>query len=98
MTILSFIFTNVKNFTKFSHSAGVTFYENYVWKSMYIKSYQLFFKSFYDIILNNKEGEPIGFLGIQYVHKCHKSYNNNDREEVLRLKFFIEEKLEKMIK
>ena len=55
-------------------------------------------KSFYDIVLNNKEGEPIGFLGIQYVHKCHKSYNNNDREEVLRLKFFIEEKLEKMIK
>lgn len=55
-------------------------------------------KSFYDIILNNKEGEPIGFLGIQYVHNCHKTYNNNDKNEVLRLKFFIEERLEKMIK
>lgn len=55
-------------------------------------------KSFYDIILNNKKGEPIGFLGIQYVDKCHKTYNSKDKNEVLRLKFFIEENLEKMIK
>lgn len=54
-------------------------------------------KSFYDIILNNKEGEPIGFLGIQYVNKYHKTYNSNDIREVLRLKFYIEENLEKMI-
>lgn len=55
-------------------------------------------KSFFDVILNNKQGEPIGFLGIQYVEKCHKTYNIKDKEEVLRLKFFIEENLEKMIK
>lgn len=54
-------------------------------------------KSFYDVILNNKEGEPIGFLGIQYVNKSHKTYNSNDKNEVLRLKFYIEENLEKMI-
>ena len=54
-------------------------------------------KSFYDIIVNNKEGEPIGFLGIQYVNKYHKTYNSNDIREVLRLKFYIEENLEKMI-
>lgn len=55
-------------------------------------------KSFYDIILNNKEGEPIGFIAIQYVNDYHKTYNNNDRESLLRLKFFIEENLEKLIK
>lgn len=55
-------------------------------------------KSFYDIILNNKEGEPIGFIAIQYVNNYHKTYNNNDRESLLRLKFFIEEHLEKLIK
>lgn len=54
-------------------------------------------KSFYDVILNNKEGEPIGFLGIQYVNKSHKTYNSNDINEILRLKFYIEENLEKMI-
>ena len=55
-------------------------------------------KSFYDIILNNKQGEPIGFIAIQYVNDYHKTYNNNDRESLLRLKFFIEENLEKLIK
>ena len=55
-------------------------------------------KSFYDIILNNKQGEPIGFIAIQYVNDYHKTYNNNDRESLLRLKFFIEENLEMLIK
>lgn len=55
-------------------------------------------KSFYDVVLENKEGEPIGFLGIQYVTKKHRAYNDNERVEVLRLKFFIEEILEKMIR
>lgn len=55
-------------------------------------------KSFYDIILNNKQGEPIGFIGIQYVNSYHKTYTNSDRDEMLRLKFFIEENLEKMVK
>ena len=55
-------------------------------------------KSFYDIILNNKQGDPIGFIAIQYVNDYHKTYNNNDRESLLRLKFFIEENLEMLIK
>lgn len=55
-------------------------------------------KSFYDIILNNKQGEPIGFIAIQYVNESHKTYNSNDRESLLRLKFFIEENLEMLIK
>lgn len=54
-------------------------------------------KSFYDIILNNRDGEPIGFLGIQYVNKAHKTYNSNDINEILRLKFYIEENLEKLV-
>ena len=55
-------------------------------------------KGFYDIILENKEGEPIGFLGIQYVNNSHKTYNNKEKNEILRLKFFIEDNLERMIK
>ena len=53
---------------------------------------------FYDIILENRQGEPIGFLGIQYVNNSHKTYNNKEKNEILRLKFFIEENLEQMIK
>ena len=55
-------------------------------------------KSFYDIILTNKQGEPIGFIAIQYVKAYHETYNNNDRESLLKLKFFIEENLEMLIK
>ena len=55
-------------------------------------------RGFYDIILENKDKEPIGFLGIQYVNNSHKTYNNNEKNEILRLKFFIEENLEQMIK
>lgn len=54
-------------------------------------------KGFYDIILENKDKEPIGFLGIQYVENSHRSYNTNEKNEILRLKFFIEENLSKMI-
>ena len=55
-------------------------------------------KGFHDIILENKEGEPIGFLGIQYVNNPHKTYNNKEKNELLKLKFFIEDNLEQMIK
>lgn len=55
-------------------------------------------KGFYDIILENENKEPIGFLGIQYVNNSHRTYNNNEKNEILRLKFFIEENLEQMIK
>lgn len=51
--------------------------------------------SFYDIVLNNKAGEPIGFLAIQFV-KNKYSINEKGKQEVLRLKFFIEEQLENM--
>lgn len=51
--------------------------------------------SFYDIVLNNKAGEPIGFLAIQFV-KNKYSINEKGKEEILRLKFFIEEQLENM--
>ena len=51
--------------------------------------------SFYDIVLNNKEGEPIGFLAIQFV-KNKYSIDEKGKQEVLRLKFFIEEQLENM--
>nr|CAI9751095.1 hypothetical protein XLIUZIGB_XLIUZIGB_CDS_0042 [Caudoviricetes sp.] len=55
-------------------------------------------KSFCDIILNNKQGEPIGFIAIQYINDYHKAYNNNDKKSLLKLKFFIEENLEMLIK
>lgn len=55
-------------------------------------------KGFHDVILHNKDKEPIGFLGIQYVNNPHKTYNKNEKDEILRLKFFIEENLESMIK
>lgn len=55
-------------------------------------------KSFYDVIITNKAKEPIGFLGIQYVTNAHKPYNEQEINEILKLKFFIEENLEKMIK
>lgn len=54
-------------------------------------------KGFHDIILENKQGEPIGFLGVQYVNSSHKTYNNKEKNEILRLKFFIEEHLNEMI-
>lgn len=53
--------------------------------------------SFFDIILNNKEGEPIGFLAFQYSKLNKVNFKENEKNEILRLKFFIEENLEKMI-
>ena len=52
--------------------------------------------SFYDIVLNNKEQEPIGFLAIQYTEPNKISFNDNEKNSILRLKFFIEENLEAM--
>ena len=51
--------------------------------------------SFYDIVLNNKAGEPIGFLAVQFVKNGY-SINEKGKKEILRLKFFIEEQLENM--
>ena len=54
-------------------------------------------ESFYDIVLNNKNNEPIGFLAVQYV-KNKYSIDEHGKQEILRLKFFIEEQLEDMKK
>lgn len=54
--------------------------------------------SFYDIILNDKNGNPIGFLAIQYVKNPYNIKYESDREKVLKTKFFIEEKLETLLK
>lgn len=52
--------------------------------------------SFYDIVLSNKYGEPIGFLALQYCQKDCVNFNKEEINEILKLKFFIEENLEKM--
>ena len=54
-------------------------------------------KSFYDIILNNKQGEPIGFLGIQYDNN-DIAISEEDKKEILKFKLAIENELEKMVK
>lgn len=54
-------------------------------------------KSFYDMILTNKQGEPIGFLGIQY-NNNDISLSEEDKKEILKLKLAIENELEKMVK
>lgn len=54
-------------------------------------------KAFYDIILNNKQNEPIGFLAIQYSEIEKINFSQRENNEILRLKFFIEENLEKMV-
>lgn len=54
-------------------------------------------KSFYDIVITNKNKEPIGFLGVQYVTNHRKPFTINEQTEILKLKFFIEENLEKML-
>lgn len=53
--------------------------------------------SFFDIILNNKNGDPIGFLALQFSKTDCVNFSNNEMNEILKLKFFIEENLEKMV-
>ncbi len=53
-------------------------------------------KSFYDIVLSNKYEEPIGFLALQYCQKDCVDFKKEENNEILKLKFFIEENLEKM--
>lgn len=53
--------------------------------------------SFFDVILNNKGGEPIGFLAIQYSKENCVNFNSNEKNEIYKLKYFIEENLEKMV-
>ena len=53
--------------------------------------------SFYDVILNNKAGEPIGFLAFQYCKTNCVNFTEEEKNQILKLKFFIEENLEKMV-
>lgn len=53
-------------------------------------------RCFYDIVIHNKNKEPIGFLAIQYLEENKIKFNNDEKNEILKLKFFIEENLEKM--
>lgn len=55
-------------------------------------------KSFYDIVLQNKDGEPIGFLAIQFTKEPHKKFTQEEVTCIYNLKFFIEENLEKLYK
>lgn len=52
--------------------------------------------SFYDVILNNSIGEPVGFLAIQFVKNKFNILTEDEKEKVLKLKFFVEEQLEKV--
>ncbi len=54
-------------------------------------------KSFYDIVINNKYNEPIGFIAVQYTNHYKKSYNINEKNDILKLKFFLEDNLDKMV-
>ena len=54
-------------------------------------------KSFFDIVLNNKNGEPIGFLAIQYSKENCVNFNSNEKDQIYKLKHYIEENLEKMV-
>ena len=51
--------------------------------------------SFFDVILNNKEGEPIGFLALQYCKINSVNFTQEERNEILKLKFFIEKMIMK---
>lgn len=53
-------------------------------------------KAFYDVILNDEYGEPVGFLAIQYVKNLYSIKTEEDKQEILKLKFFVEEKLQEM--
>lgn len=53
-------------------------------------------RSFYDVIIHNKDKEPIGFLAVQYLTENKVNYTQDEKNEILKLKFFIEENLEKM--
>ena len=53
--------------------------------------------SFYDIILNDEKGEPIGFLAFQYTKTNCVNFTKEEKNHILKLKFFIEENLKNMV-
>ena len=52
--------------------------------------------SFYDVILNNAMGEPVGFLAVQFVKNKYNILTEHDKDIILNLKELIEEQLEKV--
>lgn len=50
-------------------------------------------KSFYDVIIYNKNNEPIGFVAVQYCNKMHERIN---KMAVRRFALFVELKLREM--
>lgn len=54
-------------------------------------------KSFFDVVLNNKNGDPIGFLAIQYSKEHCVNFNSTEKDQIYKLKHYIEENLEKMV-
>lgn len=54
-------------------------------------------KSFFDVVLTNQKGEPIGFLAIQYCKENCVNFNSNEKDQIYKLKYYIEENLEKMV-
>lgn len=50
---------------------------------------------FYDVVLNNRYGEPIGFLAIQYTKTKYSV--GDDKNFILKTKFLLEDKLDNML-
>lgn len=53
-------------------------------------------QAFYDILLTNKEGEPIGFIGMQYCRNAAIQIDGFMKKELYKYKGLIEEKKEEM--
>lgn len=54
--------------------------------------------SFYDVVICDSYGEPIGFLAVQYTKNFYYCSSEKEKQLVLKLKFFIEGCLEDLIK
>lgn len=50
-------------------------------------------KGFYDVIIRNKDCEPVGFVAVQF---CEKKINNLNKDSVKRFAWFVEEKLSEL--
>lgn len=50
-------------------------------------------KAFYDVIINNEYGEPVGFVAVQF---CNSLNHNVNKDAVKRFAWFVESKLSDM--
>lgn len=55
-------------------------------------------KSFYDIVVNSKDGDPIGYIAIQFLKKEHEPFSEVQKEYVLKFKHFLEDNIDRLIK